>query len=107
MSNNILGLKIIDAEYVEGELGERTKDDSIAHFKTSSGQQLPNGALFDVTRMQMLLAQYRERHKADTATVGLIEDGNGRPHLALWPDDDPNRAVILAPVEKPGREVEA
>jgi hypothetical protein len=89
--------QVVDAERVE----KLSPDETIGMLHQDS-EEFPKANLFDLNRVQAAIAEYRNEFRERDANIGLVVPVEGdNPHLAIWPDTDPLRAVVVCPRLRP------
>jgi len=93
---------LLDIE-IAGEVSELTDDLTIGLVSTHDSEHFPESMLIDVARLERALIAVREEFDtAQSVNIAIVRGENrGGPNLALYPDGERDRAVVIAPRVRP------
>lgn len=88
---------------VSGDVDDVAGDNTIGLLTTHDPEAFPESVLIDAERLERALIAVREEFDAPkTINLALVRNSDGdNQGLALYPDGDRDRAVVLAPRQRP------
>jgi len=95
---------LIDMD-LNGEVEKVSPDNTIGMLSTYDPEQFPESLLVDPERLERALIAVREEFDNPSAiNITLVREDadDDDPDLALYPDDERDRAIVIAPRHRSG-----